>query len=366
MLIRRWTIAWLASVLFIVLSLQTQYANSAAAQDSFKGSGTASYSWTLDKKERLEAERKAKQNAVENWVATVHPKHIKNYDSIRDKINENIDDYILNHTVIDTVKQSDTNTVKVVIRAKLNEQRLLNELIDSNRPDSDGEFGDYIAFVFVAREYAGTETNTYKEATKEKSQTKGIGKQKVDDQASLTKSQQQKIAVATRKVDAADTTLWRVFQTNEINTAMGGVLTDAEYAVVDAGFLEEETGGLFDVESFIRDYENGDDISPQTKRDALKGLKSLNEDPVRYLAIGTLDIDKITQDPVSGLPRVAISTTGQVLDVNRRGAAVAKVGPVVYSGMGDTEFVAKNNALKKAAEEVAAELVARLVSRKIR
>ncbi len=351
----------LSAILLLQASCATVYADDSSA-GGYKGTGTAKYSWSVDSTEQSQAEQSALQNAIETWVAKVHPKHYKNYDKVKSDIDANINDYVLNYTVIDTIKMKDTKTLKVVVRAELNEPKLFDKLIGAQ----GNEGGDaYIVFVFVAREHAGTVSQTHKEASQTKSQTKEIGKSSQDNSSSLTKSETKTIGTSGKEYDLADQTLWRGFRTNEINTAVGAVLTDAEYAVLDADLIVEETGGLFDVDSFIHDYEKGDDLSPSTKSDALKGLKSL-DDPIQYMAIGTLDVDKITVDDVTGLTRVAVSVTGQVLDVKRRGSAVAKVGPTVYSGMGDTPLVAKNNALKKAAEDVATELVARLSSRSIR
>jgi len=83
------------------------------------------------------------------------------------------------------------------------------------------------------------------------------------------------------------------------------------------------------------------------------------------LAIGTLDVDEQQLDPQTGKYRIAVSVTGQVLSIKRRGAAIAKVGPVQYSAEGSTITMAKNNALKLAAEEAAQELVAILSSKNI-
>lgn len=359
----------LRSVLFGVLlfafGCSSTPLNASGLANGFKGVGTVSYSWSLDSEERLEAENKAKINAVENWISSVHPKHLKNYESVRSEVESTIDSYILDYSVIDSIKDSGTGVYKVVIRATIIEQKLLDKIIGPVS-DADADAGDYIAFVFVAREYAGTESSSQKETSNTKSQTKEISKDKGEQQSSQSKSQTQTVRLDKKETELADKTLWRVFQTNGVNTAMGAVYTDAGYAVVDAELLKEETGGLFDPENFIRDYATGDDITSDTKQDAVKGLKMLDEDPIRYLAIGTLDVDRITVDDVTGLPRVAVSATAQVLDIKRRGAALAKVGPVVYSGLGDTEFVAKNNALKIAAEEVANEIVARLRSRNVR
>ena len=149
-----------------------------------------------------------------------------------------------------------------------------------------------------------------------------------------------------------------------MDIAVGAVFSAANYYVIDAALLEEETEGQLDVTNFIMDYEQGDDLTPTTKRDAVHGLRGLL-DPVQYLAIGTLDVDEHSTDSASGLYKVPVSVTAKILDVKRRGSAVASVGPVQYIGLGPTPIVAKNNALKLAAEKMAAGLIGQLSSKSI-
>jgi hypothetical protein len=326
------------------------------------GVGKAEYSWGVDKNELRAAELDALRKAVEKWISTVHPQHFKNYKSVKDEVEKNIQDYILESSIVNQVENGDTKMLEVKVRAMLNEPMLMDTLLSLSEQKVGG---DYIAIVFVAREHAGTVMGTDKEASQTKSQTKTIGKDTEGDSASITKTKLETTGVKTREVKAAESTLWRAFTTNEINTAMGSVFTSAEYLVVDADLLEEETGGLLDIESFVRDYAGGDDVAPATRSDAIKGLKNL-EDPVRYLAIGTLDVDQTVIDEMTGHPSVTVSATGQVLDITKRGAAVAKVGPTLYTATGRTHFEATNNALQLAGQEVATEIVARLSSRSIR
>ena len=84
------------------------------------------------------------------------------------------------------------------------------------------------------------------------------------------------------------------------------------------------------------------------------------------MAIGTLDVDASQVDDKTGNILVPVSVTGQVLAIQKRGAAVAKVGPVQYFGTGPSQLVAKNNALKLAAQEAAKDLVAKLSGKNIR
>jgi hypothetical protein len=97
----------------------------------------------------------------------------------------------------------------------------------------------------------------------------------------------------------------------------------------------------------------------------LRGLRQM-EEPLDYFAIGTLDIDETTTDPVTGNVKIAVAVTGQIISIHERGAVVAKVGPETSFGEGNTPFVARNNALVRAAKTVASQLVAQLSAKGIR
>jgi hypothetical protein len=337
-------------------------ANATLSTSETVGVGEAPYSWGVDKDETRLAETRALQNAVESWVVNQQKAHYKNYKNVKSEIDSDIKSYVLGFDTVDSETNKDSKTIRLTLRVKINEVKLLDKLLSISEDNS----GDaYITFVFVAREHAGSESYSEQNSSITKGQKNDIEQNNDDSKSSIGKSQTQTISTSERKKEFADEVIWRVSTTNEVDVAMGDVFTDANFSVIDAGLLEEETGYLLEVKNFIKDYERGNDLTSATKSDALKGLKGL-ADPVQYLAIGTLDIDKTLIDSVTGNYKVPVSVTAQVLDVLKRGAAVAKVGPVQYFGMGPTVMVARNNALKLAAEEVAATLVAKLSAKKIR
>lgn len=291
--------------------------NSAAKNSEYKGIAEVRFLKKLTKQDIARAEIKAQQLALEGWISERHPSHLKNYLAVKNEIDENIEQYVLSKTVIDTVESSQKGTYRVVLRAKLNEKKILNELL---RETGNKAGESCISFVFVARE---------------------------------------------AKTTSSDDTKWQVSTTTNIDVAVSSVLADAQYAVIEAGLLEEETDYQLDLNNFIRDYEHGDDLTPATKNAAIIGLKNLH-DPIQYLAIGTLDVDNTTVDSVTGNTMVSVSVTAKVLSVHRRGSTVAAVGPVQYVGMGSTPTMAKNNALILAAKEMATTLVAQLSVKTIR
>ena len=152
----------------------------------------------------------------------------------------------------------------------------------------------------------------------------------------------------------ADVVKWEITRSANINSVMSGIFTNAGYEVIEAEYLEEESGGLVNLQAIRDDYQTGDDLSSETKRNFAKGVRSVD---IPYLALGTLDVGMQSIDPVSGLVRVYVTVSGKVLDVSGRFPKTASsVGPVQIAGLGPDETVARTNALILAAETAAHQL----------
>jgi hypothetical protein len=142
---------------------------------------------------------------------------------------------------------------------------------------------------------------------------------------------------------------------------MSKVFSTSGFEVVEAEYLEEESEGLVSVDAFKDDFKTGDDISGKTRRNAAKGAKMLE---IPYLAVGTLDIGVKEIDSATGNVRVNITVTGKMISVKKRfPKTVASIGPVLVAGIGPNQTVAERNALKRAANIAATELVNQLNSK---
>jgi hypothetical protein len=88
---------------------------------------------------------------------------------------------------------------------------------------------------------------------------------------------------------------------------------------------------------------------------------------IPYLAIGTLDVGMKDTDPATGLTRVYVTVTGKIVSLKKRfPKTVAAVGPIQYAGLGPSQTVARNNALKLAAESAGQTLTQQLNSKGVR
>lgn len=348
-------------VKILVVSVFSFTSHLSSAIDA-KGSASMAYGNMLDKKEIAATEEEALKNAIQTYINDHRRSDYRNYKKVKDDIESNINDFILSYQVIDAKKKNKKYTV--IIRAKINEAELNLKLLEPSDAATN-RTPEALTFVFVAREQVGKVSRSEKQGSQTKSRTQEVGKERQENAAAQIKSETKSVGTSETRVKYKDKTLWDVSTTNEVNAAMGEVFTEAWYKVIDAELLEQHTGDMLKVENFVEDYKTGNDLSASTKIEAMKGLASLTR-PVKYLAIGTLDVDEEKIDEKTGNIKVAVIITGQVLSVEDYGAAVAKVGPEIAFGEGPTFLVAKNAALKNGAQKVAQQLVAKLSSRNIR
>jgi hypothetical protein len=150
---------------------------------------------------------------------------------------------------------------------------------------------------------------------------------------------------------SADIISYDVASSQEVDAAISGVMATRGYKVVPAEVLSDMTDGLFNKQRFVEDFRNGNDIAPQTKRNAVKGCQKVE---MPFFGYGTLTVGVKQKDDVSGKWKVNVSIIGEVWDVREKfPAKVAAVGPVQYAELGDSQTQAENNALAGAANRTA-------------
>ena len=350
-----------------------------------KGVGNEMLDGEMNAAIKAAAVREASINALDRYFSETNQAKAKNYELVRDELVASIEDYVLSvailsedidGTPVEEMRGATSGLYTVVVRADINANRLNNELksrsVIANTSTRDKSL---LTFVFVARQQSSLQSfddKVYKRTDvdakikadarmqNEITESENIGAntvtlrdtRNVDANANINAS----VAVTTggSTTTKADVIKWDVTRASEINSAMTGVFSNAGYEVVEAEYLEEESGGLVDLAAIRADYQTGDDLSSETKRNVAKGVRDVE---IPYLAMGTLDVGKKSIDPSSGLVRVFVTVTGKVLDVSGRFPRTASsVGPVQFAGLGPDETVARTNALKLAAEMAAKQL----------
>jgi hypothetical protein len=356
-----------------------------AAGVSAKGMASIQLSGKIKAETKQELLLAAKVNALDRYISEGNQAKAQNYDLARDGIIAQIDSYVLSATVLsETVdgkpiaeaKRAKKGSYQIVIRADLNANRLNNELKGQSAvANASGYDKSLLTFVFVARQQKSVKS--YDDKVYKRSEAQGsLASESITDRqavesdrvsgntvalndnvAESSSSKNNSVSTTTTggsTTSKANVVEWDVATASEVTSVMTGIFSSAGFEVVEAEYLEEESGGLVSIESIRNDYRTGDDIASQTMRNTAKGIRSVE---IPYFALGTLDVGMRSTDPSSGLIRIFVTVSGKVLDVSGRfPKTVSAVGPIQVAGLGPNESVARVNGLKLAAEAAAKQL----------
>ena len=358
----------------VVLSVVFLLLTSLAMAEIVKQQGVGQLTYTgwgsPSSKVKQEALEKAKKSAIEKYSASFSTAKMMNYEKIRNTVEADLDRYITDYRVIDDDTDKGSKRYSVVIDASINASLIEVELQKvSAVQNSSSDEQSLLSFVFVAREVLSSKSfdarrsqRVVEESTLEESEEANVDGEQMGYASEVVKDSVRTTGGST--VQKSDQFEYDVSNAEDINSAMNGIFSSAGYEVIEAVYLQEESGDMVNVDDFMEDFRFGDDISGETRRNAAKGCRNVGID---YFAIGTLDVGAKDIDPVSGLTRVYVSVNGKIMDMrNRFPKTVASVGPIQYAGIGPNQMVAKRNALRQAGENAAKDLTSKLGAKNIR
>jgi hypothetical protein len=372
----------LIRILMVMLALVPAVGTAIAQPLDSKGIASVSFDGKLTPAIKQTALEKAKVNALDRLIAQSDMAKSRNYELARDSLLADIDTYILSATILSEEGDEKAGRYTVSIRAEINGPRLENALrgssVVANTPTAQKSL---MTFVFVARQQQSVQSfddKVYKrtdakatgasssERTRDASESEAITGNSVSTSDKILETSDgnsemsTSVTIGGSTTGRADVVAWVVTQAAEINSVMTGSFTAAGYEVVEAEYV-----GQLDVDSIRADYGTGDDLSPATLRNAVKGVKAAGD--FDYLALGRLDVGMKDKDPASGLTRVYVTASGKVLDVSGSyPKTVSSVGPAQYAGVGPSEAVARTNALRQAATIAAEQMINELNARGVR
>ena len=324
----------------------------------------------------------AQVKAVEFYYAEAGESQSASFDAIRDKVAASLDAFILDTTVLDEQDQTDKRTYTVTVRTSINVAKLRNAVKSGSATQAVAK-GDKskLTFLFVSRQVdsekafddrvyqrvdQGVKVDAKGTVSKNGAEGESVRSGRVATNASANRS----VSVEAKRTDTIETggsttrksseSTWRIFPSANLNATFTGIFASAGFKVLEAAYVEPYTNGLLKIKNVENDYKSGNDLDPATLRDIVRGLQAAQ---IPYLAFGTLDVGLTDTDPASGLKRVAVTVTGKILDLSTGiPENLSTVGPVQYAGIGPTEAEARGNALKKAADSAARELVSQLTN----
>lgn len=329
-----------------------------------KGKGEIAYNGLFGQstEEARTALTEAKKNALVRFASTFDSARLELYKKIEPALFANIDQYVTDCTQLDQQTDKASKHYAVIIEASINPAQIEAAIQASSGPAAAAaptSGSSYITFVFVARELGSRKVFDDKRTVVELKDETHAGTEKnavAEDGQSAARSVATNSASTTTTGGSteikADALSYRVTTVTDVDNAVNSVLTKARYETVDP-----VDAGL-DMDAFKTDFSSGSDISPATRRAAIKALK---EKEIQYIAIANMDVGLPEKDDVSGMIRVYVTVTAKVTDLAPKfPKTVASIAGKPYAGLGPNPQVARQNALNEAAISSAGELVDQL------
>ncbi len=341
-----------------------------------KGVGTVSYRDQLSSLDKEKAYRAAQVASIERYFAENGQAESENFEAIQPKIEENLDKFIMSTTVLNEQDQPGVHKYSVAVRTELNVAKLRNTLRNASSAGktSTGEKSQMV-YVFVGREVAGVkafddrvvkrEEVTIERDVKASGSTKGKEGESVransvatnaskTSSAKLSASRSINVETGGSTTRKSDELSFRILPMASHKTSVTSVFSQSGFSVADPEFVLTDA----DLKAVNTDYSKGNDLAPATIRGVVLSLRKAN---VPLLVLATFDVGTPSQDPDTGLQRIAVSVSGRVMDLT--GALpreVASVPPVQYFAIAPDNATATTKALKDASMAAAKEIVSRL------
>ena len=350
-----------------LLCLNVLFTSLAIAQMVEKqGVGQMTYDrkFSIKTSDRQQALDMAKVNALQALTAEFDTAKQIEYAKIESLVKSDLDRFVPSLIILDEDVDKKAKTYTVVGRATINLSLIdmeLQKVSSVNNISMDDR--SYLTFVFLARKAVSVKMYDDKVSKRvDTTSVEEISESQALDGTSVAVSGEtytsNSITTGGSTESKSDNIEYDVSSSDDINTTVMKVFLNAGYEVVEAEMVEDETDGQMDLTAFVSDFSQGDDISAGTRKSAATGCRDCD---IRYLSIGKLDIGQNMKDPVTGMIDVAVNVNAKVYDVSKRfPKTVAAVGPVQYSALGQTQTIAERNALQRAGEKAAGELMSQM------
>ena len=341
-----------------------------------KGVATVPYSVAVTPQDKEKAYRAAQVASIERYFAENGEAESENFEAIQPKIEENLDKFIMSTTVLNEQDQPSLHKFSMAVRTELNVAKLRSTLRGASvtGKTANAEKSPMV-FIFIGREVAGVkafddrvvkrqemnvEADMKSGGSAKGSEGESIKSSSVSTHASKQRSEKVAVGVAINMETGGSTSrksdevTYRLLSMTGNKTSVTSVFSQSGFLGTDSDLVLADS----DIKALNQDYSKGNDLTPATMRGIVQSLRKVK---IPLFVLATFDVGTPSQDPATGLQRIAVSVTGRVLDVS--GAfprEVASVPPVQYFAVGSDNAIATTKALKDAALAATREIVSRL------
>lgn len=318
---------------------------------------------------RQQAINEAKTVAWKRYTSSFNPARMHSYQTVENDILSNLDQYLIDISILDETVTQDSQLFSVAIRASINEAAL-NAKLNAAGTSASGNVGggELFSFVFVAREVESlksfdarrTDIRMEENELSANQQSAARGGAASIDESSTSMRKTTHGGSTMRKANELS---YRIRSGSDVDAAMTETLSGYGFDVVGYPDVVANCGGT-SPDMINKEFSETDEMSIDSRKGAINAARDCD---VNYFAVGTLDIGLSDLDPVTGNQRVNVSVRGQVWDISKKlPRRIASVGPVQYAGLGPDSEVAMRNALRLSAAQSAKVIVDQLNAKGLR
>lgn len=331
-----------------------------------------------DQKVHLAAIEKAKLSAWSKYTASFNAEKTASYLEKENEFTGNLENYITDFVVLDSDCSKSRRVYTISLRVSINATKVDSILVTGAggselRAELKGQGIMYLvvpretddAEIFDARRNTQTQTKRSLSADEMISESEGS--------ISITEASTQREAVTT----GGKTTQQRTDRTyvigdlTDAESQIGNVLTTLGMRGMSASRLENMAVNRMGYSPFVKDVldqfsgkigDYGANISPQTREEIINIISDVGQGRIAYFMLGTMDTSTPRTDPDTGAQKMDVLVNVQLYKIDDFFGAevVATVGPEIKSAFGETDVIAKTEALKKAFSEATNTLIFKL------
>jgi len=331
-----------------------------------------------DQKVHLAAIEKAKLSAWSKYTASFNSEKTAAYLKRENEFTGNLDDYITDFVVLDSNCSKSQRVYTISLRVSINANKMDSLLITASgnsqmRADLKGQGIMYFvvpretddADIFDARRTTQSQTNKSLEADEMVSESDGS--------MSITETSTQRESVTSGGKTKQQRTnrTYIIGDLTDAESQIGNVLTTLGMKAMSASRLENMGVNRMGYSPFVKDVldqfsgkvgDYGANISPQTREEIINMISDVGQGRIAYFMLGTMDTSTPRTDPDTGAVKMDVLVNIQLYKIDDFFGAevVATVGPEIKSAFGETDVIAKTEALKKAFAEATNTLIFKL------
>ena len=331
-----------------------------------------------DQKVHLAAIEKAKLSAWSKYTANFNSEKTTAYLKRENEFTGNLDDYITDFVVLDSNCSKEQRVYTISLRVSINANKMDSLLVSGSgnsqmRADLKGQG---IMYFVVPRETDDADIFDARRTTQSQTKKSLAADEMVsesDGSVSITESSSQRESVTSggkTKQQRTDRT-YVIGDLTNAESQIGNVLTTLGMKAMSASRLENMGVNRMGYSPFVKDVldqfsgkvgDYGANISPQTREEIINMISDVGQGRIAYFMLGTMDTSTPRTDPDTGAVKMDVLVNIQLykLDDFFGAEVVATVGHEIKSAFGETDVIAKTEALKKAFAEATNTLIFKL------